>query len=263
MKVVVLISCMNEKDFGIIDRTNLRTDAVIINQTDNDSVQSVEFTSTDGLRHNALFVNTQERGLSRSRNMAIDYAKGADICLLCDDDEWLEDDYEEKIVKAYMDAPSNIGLIAFAFTMEGHSCPAICHNFSFKDIMRTSSVQISFKRDTITRYKIRFDELMGSGTGNGGGEENRFLMDVKKTGVGMMYVPYYITTVQKGNSKWNNTISERYLSNLGWSSRRVLGFGLGAGYIVYHALSHYKAYAKSFGLYSILCHMFKGFFDKR
>lgn len=263
MKIVVLISCMNEKDYSIIERTNLKTDAVIINQTDNDSVQSVEFLSSDGNKHNAIFVNTRERGLSKSRNMAIEYSGGADVCLLCDDDEWLDDDYEEKISKAYTDAPSDIKLIAFAFTMEGHSCPTESHKFTFKDIMRTSSVQISFKREAIISNNIKFDILMGSGTGNGGGEENKFLIDVKKAGLSMMYVPYYITTVQKGNSKWNNSISERYLRNLGWSSRRILGFTGGVAYIIYHAVSHYRAYSSQFGIHSILSNMIKGFFDKR
>lgn len=263
MKVVVLISCMNEKDYTIIERTNLRTDAVIINQTDSDSIQNIRFISSDGVEHTALFVNSSERGLSRSRNMAIEYAEDAEICLICDDDERLEDDYETKIVNAYSNAPLNTVLIAFAFRMDAHSCPMNYHRFSFKDIMRTSSVQITFRRDFIIKHHISFDVLMGSGSGNGGGEENKFMLDVWKNGAGMLYVPDVITFVNKGNSKWNSTVSSKYFKNLGWSSRRLLGFFPAGVYILFHSITHYRSYSEKYGFFTVLKYMFSGFFDKR
>lgn len=263
MKLVVLISCMNEKDTSIIARTNLRTDAVIVNQTDHESIQYIKFVSPDLKEHNALFVNTTERGLSRSRNMAIRYAMDADICLICDDDEHLEDDYESTILKAYSEAPESTGLIAFAYIMEGRKCSHRSHKFTIKDILRTSSVQLTFKRDVIINHGIKFDVCMGSGTGNGGGEENRFMMDLWKTRIGMKYIPSVITTVQTGNSKWNNTASPIYFKNLGWTSRRILGSVLGVSYVFYHAISHRSIYKHQYSIISTLRYMLKGFFEQR
>ena len=45
-------------------------------------------------------IYTTERGLSKSRNLAIANAK-TDICLICDDDEIFVDNYEEIILNAY------------------------------------------------------------------------------------------------------------------------------------------------------------------
>ena len=99
MKLILLISCMHEKDHSIIERSNVQTDVVVVNQCDKDSVDEFDFKNKKGETCHAKFINTTERGLSRSRNMAIRNAWG-DVCLICDDDEWLSDDYADTIIKA-------------------------------------------------------------------------------------------------------------------------------------------------------------------
>lgn len=91
--VTTLISCMYEKNANIIARSNIQTDVVVVNQCDYDSIEEFEFKNKKGVTCRAKFINTTERGLSRSRNMAIANSWG-DICYMCDDDELLADDYE-------------------------------------------------------------------------------------------------------------------------------------------------------------------------
>ena len=100
MKLIVLISCMHEKDHSIIERSNVQTDVVVVNQCDKDSVDEFDFKNKQGENCHAKFINTTERGLSRSRNMALLNSWG-DVCYICDDDEILQDDYENIIMKAY------------------------------------------------------------------------------------------------------------------------------------------------------------------
>lgn len=52
---------------------------------------------------------------------------------------------------------------------------------------------------------------MGSGTGNGGGEENRFLLDCRKAGFKMFYIPKVIASIGKGDSKWFKGYTENTL----------------------------------------------------
>lgn len=95
-----ILSRMHQKDASIIERSNVQSDVVIINQCDRNDIEDFDFINKKGRKCHAKFISTTERGLSKSRNMAIRNAWG-DICLICDDDEWIADDSEDKILKAY------------------------------------------------------------------------------------------------------------------------------------------------------------------
>ena len=79
--VEVLISAMYQSDYSIFEKTNISTDALLINQCDKNEYSKRE--TKTGIQR---CVYTTERGLSRSRNNALINATGK-YCLLCDDDE--------------------------------------------------------------------------------------------------------------------------------------------------------------------------------
>lgn len=58
MNVVVLLSCMHQKDVNIIQRSNIQTDVVVVNQTDVDTVEEFDFMNRKGRRCHALFIST-------------------------------------------------------------------------------------------------------------------------------------------------------------------------------------------------------------
>ena len=264
MKLIVLISCMHEKDHSIIERSNVQTDVVVVNQCDKDSVDEFDFKNKKGETCHAKFINTTERGLSRSRNMAIRNAWG-DVCQICDDDEILPDDYEEIILNAY-NGLQNVIIITFALNWLDHSkvYPEEKKSVGLKEILQTSSQQITFKRNLLSKSNIIFDEKMGSGTGNGGGEENRFLLDCRKAGFKMFYIPKVIASISKGDSKWFKGYTEKYFRDRGWTSRRNLGLFLGLAFIMYNALNHRKIYTRDgLSFYCVLKNMIKGFFESR
>lgn len=240
MTLCVMISCMHQQDMSIIERSNVQTNVVVINQCDKDNIERFEFTNKKGCKCKAVFVNTTERGLSRSRNMAIKYAEG-DICLVCDDDEWLDDDYEDKILAGYSMHPK-AGVIAFGIRWEERKYPVRPCRVNLVKILQISSLQISFNKNRICDRSIKFDELMGSGTGNGGGEENKFLYDCRKAGLEIWYEPALIATVNKGESQWFNGFVDKYFENHGWSARRLLGDFGGFIYCIYYVIAHMAAY---------------------
>ena len=260
----LLISCMHQKDHGIIERSNVQSDVVVVNQCDQDGIEEFDFINKKGRTCHCKFICTTERGLSKSRNLALRSAWG-DVCLICDDDEILEDDSEDKIVNAYHENP-NAALIAFALIRKdyGKIYPKDKRPLRFKQILKTSSLQITFSRELILKHGITFDEKMGSGTGNGGGEENMFMFTVKKKGLGMLYYPDIIATVNPSESQWFKGYNERYFENLGWTDRRLFGPVLGLVYLFYWPIFRRKKYAKDgVSVIQALKHSFKGFISKR
>ena len=69
MTVQVLISCMHQKDAGIIRRSNIQSDVVVINQCNENRREDFTFRNRKGEECKAIVIYTTERGLSRSRNM--------------------------------------------------------------------------------------------------------------------------------------------------------------------------------------------------
>lgn len=263
MKLVVLISCMHQKDASIIQTTNVQTDVVVINQCDSNSIQEFDFVNNKGEMCHAKFISTTERGLSRSRNMALDNSWG-DVCLICDDDERLVDNYEELILSCYEGCDSSILVAAFAFSREGKTYPATTKRMGIRDICKTSSVEITFNRKLLQAKGITFDVLMGSGSGNGGGEDTKFLMDCWRSKSKMFFFPIVIGELHSSESLWFKGWNEKCLVDTGWTGRREFGTFLGYVYILATLCRHRHGYRqfnismpKAFRLLN------KGFFQKR
>lgn len=106
MSVEILISCMYQNDFSIVKKSNIQSDAIIVNQTNIDKVEIKEYDF--GI---VKMISTTERGLSKSRNMALKNST-ADFCVICDDDEVLTDNYVEMVEEAYNQ--TNADVIVFA-----------------------------------------------------------------------------------------------------------------------------------------------------
>ena len=95
MEIQILVATMFQTDYSLLDKINVQSDAVVVNQCDLDNINSFRYKN-----YNILWVNTTERGLSRSRNMALQNST-ADVCVICDDDEHLSDGYPHMILSAY------------------------------------------------------------------------------------------------------------------------------------------------------------------
>lgn len=261
----LLISCMHEKDTGIIERSNVQSDVVVVNQCDHDSIEEFDFINKSGRACHCKFINTTERGLSRSRNMAISNAWG-DVCQICDDDEVMADHGEDTILRVYEENP-DVGLVAFALIRNdnGKQYPSKKMTLGFKQILKTSSLQITFSLHLLRQYGIKFDEKLGSGSGNGGGEENKFMLDWRKSKAKMLYYPDVIATVNPGESQWFHGYDENFFYNLGWTDRRIFGPVLGLMYIIYWPIFRRGYYGKrsNISTYTALKEGIKGYFSKR
>lgn len=260
VKIVTLVSCMHQHDKSIIELSNIQTDAVVVNQCDYDKVEEYDYTNKSGLLCHVRFICTRERGLSRSRNMAITNSWG-DICVLCDDDEHFEDDYGTNVLHQFERNPS-YAIIAFKLIYNRKKFGEKEVDYNRFTAMSLSSAQLAFRRDDVIRTGISFDEMLGSGSGNGGGEENKFLFQLLGKGLKAKYVPILLAEV-KSNSKslWFDGYTSQYIINEGWGYRRIFGSLFAYPLLWFHAIKHFKSYKCNFFRFIYLLH--KGFFIKK
>ena len=264
MTISILLSCMHQKDAFIVKRSNINTDVVVVNQCDNTDVVQFTDTSVDGKPFIVKMVNTTERGLSRSRNMAISHAE-SDICLISDDDEVLVSDVVDRVVKAYEEHPE-ADIITFKVEGSHGSKKSYAQKVSligYLNALHVSSVQISFRRESIVNNGILFDPEMGAGTGHGCGEENKFLYDCLHKHLRIIHVPITIASlVSGGESHWFNGWTKRFFIERGWATARYLGKPLAAVYAIYYAIAKRKQYGCDISMTNALMGMFKGICKK-
>lgn len=261
MRLEVLVSCMYETDLSIVRRSNIQTDVLVISQCDQNFVKNEVFTNKFGKQCSARLICTTERGLSRSRNMAIRNSKG-DICLICDDDETLEDDYEYKILDSFK-KNAIYDIIAFRLKNNGKIYPDTEERITIYKTGKIGSCQIAFRRNQKILANC-FCEIMGSGTGNGGGEENKFLVDCIKKGCRILYIPLMIATISPHvQSNWFNGYNEKYWCDRGWNNKMIYGVGYAIPYIFVTTLFKARHHDKENSLLQILRWMFRGVFQKR
>lgn len=240
MNLEVLISCMNQQNMKIAEMTGIQTDALIINQCPQSEIlnEIKSDQNTSGRQNKTLvnirMLNTNTRGLSKSRNLAIQHAVG-DVCLLCDDDEQLDSSYEDTILNAYAELP-DADIICFRISNQPSRLTQKTQRLTQWTAMRIASWQITFRRESILKRGIQFDENMGAGTGNGGGEEVKFLRDCIKAGLKSYYVPKSIGTVEQTDSTWFRGFNRDFFYKRGITNRYMLGLPVSILYAAYYTM---------------------------
>lgn len=256
MTIEVLISCMRQDDTSIIQRSNIQSDVVVINQCDENCYQKLNLKNRKGEEINAEFISSKERGLSKSRNMAVKYSKG-DICLICDDDEILYDDYPELIVKAF-EENSEADVLAFQIQDAGKIFPKSKKKIGYIGALKLASWQLAFRRKSIVDNRIEFDETLGSGVTKAGGEENRFLYDCLKKGLKITYVPIAIGKMIEGESQWFHGFTKEYFYDRGIMTKKLMGKFWASLYAFYFIVRKYPLYHKDVNVYTATSNLFRG-----
>lgn len=205
------MSVMNQTNFDIAYKSKIDSDLLIINQCERNSYDEI-FVNGNKWR----MISTTERGVSKSRNMALSNAQG-DICILSDDDEVFEDGYASMVKEAFQEQ-SSASVIAFNVHRINYSMKKKYYTIKhFKESFRSfGSVMLSFKLKHIQGAGVRFNEKFGSGSQWGGGEDTLFLNDIRKKGLKVYECPSFLATIDySGISMWFHGYNERYFYNLG------------------------------------------------
>lgn len=234
MDFQVLISTMNNKFHS--RKLSLSFPYLVINQiTENDLPASCD-THT---------INTTSKGLSISRNLALQYAS-SHICLLSDDDLTYLPNLGNKVIEAFNSYP-DADIITFKIInadgsdYKDYSKVPFYHNH--RTIMKVSSVEIGFRRN-IVDDGIFFDENFGLGAKWPTGEENIFLSDALKNGKKILYCPIEIVCHPQLSSGFDYN-NKRLAYAKGAMLHRIFSW---KGYIlcIFFAVKHYKRTPYSF-----------------
>ena len=190
LSLEILISTMKRSNLDFLkpmfpkDFTNYNI--LIINQTE----KGQELTSKyDNIR----VLNSYEKGLSKSRNLALKNAKG-DICLLADDDIKYVENFDN-IIKNAFNKNKNFDVLTFMMSdFEGKLAKKynLQKQHNYKSLVKANSVTIAFKNHKVIETKIKFDTNFGLGSIFEIAEEFIWLRSLYKANLKIGFIPKVI-----------------------------------------------------------------------
>lgn len=256
VKVEVLLSTMNQEDLSIVDKMNIQTDAIVINQTDGHAFLEQQLNDK-----NIKMYSFQERGIGLSRNSAL-LRSSADICLIADDDMVYEDGYEEIVVNEFKKNP-NADMIVFNVPI--HQKNGVTRikirkkgRVRLYNGLKYGTVNFAFKRESILKKNISFSLLFGAAR-YGSGEDSLFLVDMLKNKLKIYSSTKVIANITEDEreSSWFNGFDEKYFYDRG-ALFRAIGGKLSTILILQFLLRQRRVYKKKFSFKEVYTLMLKG-----
>lgn len=211
MTVQVLVATMHQKDYSLLKKMNIQSDAIVGNQCNVNSIDEFEYNG-----HSITYLNFAERGVGLNRNNMLMRATG-DICLFADDDMIYCDGYVNTIEKAFRECPDADVVI---FNLVGRDKGKIrikkINRVNYFNFLRYGTARIAIKLSTIKKNGIYFNQCFGGGTEHCHGEDNLFLASCLSKKLKIYAVPEYIATLTDERvSSWNNGYDEKYVKDQG------------------------------------------------
>lgn len=141
-------------------------------------------------------INVDEKGLSKSRNLAIKNASKK-ICLIADDDVVYFANFDTEVIKAFNENPQ-APIISFNHQRIGAEKPnnlsKTVYAHSKKTIENVCSIEIAFQLKDVAANNLIFDENFGLGSYFETAEEYLFLKDAIGLNLGVLFYPSVIVS---------------------------------------------------------------------
>lgn len=197
---------MNRSNLGFLEsifakNPSFQGQVLVVNQT---------FEAVDLVSENPKIrvINSKEKGLSKSRNLALQHAQGK-IVVISDDDVVFLPNFDAIICEAFSKGLPDVVLFQAVneFDLPIRKYPEqFKAKLSHLDVLNTHSIEMVLNRSSIENTKIAFDEDFGLGTDLPFGEEAVFMMTAKRSELKLYFFPEPIIS-------HNNVISVANLSN--------------------------------------------------
>lgn len=233
MKVQVLVAAVNQNMSRLIEKMNISTDAIIINQSDCFAYEEINH------KNSMIKAYTfAERGVGLSRNNALMRADG-DICLFSDEDICYVDHYEEAILKEFESNPLADMILFNVEIAEARRTYLISDRKRVRgyNCGRYGAVSFAIKRNRLMELNITFSLLFGGGAQYSAGEDSLFLKECIDKGMKVYTSPFTIGREEAKVSSWFEGYTEKFFYDRG---------------ALYHYL--YGAMAKMLALRFLLTH---------
>lgn len=211
MSVEVLASVMHTGMGKIVEKMQIDSDAVIINQCDCTDFEEMTYRG-----HKVRFYSFPERGIGKSRNAAIERADG-DICLFSDEDIVYEPGYAAA-VETEFDRQPQADLILFNIQVEEER--RTYFNTERKQVHwyncgRYGAVSFAIRRKSLEESQVKFSLLFGGGARYSNGEDSLFLKEFMDKGYRVYTAPITIGREVPSQSSWFAGYNQKFFHDRG------------------------------------------------
>ncbi len=236
MKVQLLISAVKKNPKELVQKMNVETDAILINQCDSFLYENFWVQDVNGIDREIKAYSFCERGVGLSRNNALLRAD-KEISLFSDDDIVYEKGYEEKIINEFEKHKEADVLL---FNVEVCEERRTYFNTDFHRVRwyncgRYPAYAIAIRTDKMHQSNLTFSLLFGGGAKYSNGEDSLFLRDCLKAGLKLYATDVVIGKEEAGESTWFFGYNQKFFYDRG---------------VLYHYL--YRKMAKVWGLRFLL-----------
>jgi len=227
---------------------------VVHQQPQNVAMESISYLKN---RNDVLYIPTDTKGISVSRNIAIKNAIGDYIIIMDDDVDFLLDSIE-RLIKCMDEDDVDIGTYYHKYT-NGKTTKNKEHSFAHNmlNIANPSSIDICLKRESIAASGVLFDEEFGLGTNYPSGEEMIFLSDCIKSSLKLKRYPIEVCIhppVTSGSDFYST--KEKILAKKAMF-KRVYGQLGGVMFMLFILKKYPSAYKAGYGLFFLKHSLFK------
>ncbi|WP_394121304.1 glycosyltransferase [Planococcus donghaensis] len=213
LELQVLVSAMHQSDFKLVEKMNIKSDAIVINQCNTNRIE--EFAKDS--KYLIKFISLSERGVGLSRNTALMRAS-ADICVIADEDLTYVDNYKDIILGAF-EENSNADMIMFNVPSNNLKRPTykILKNERVRwyNCLRYGAVKIAIRTDRLKEANVYFSLLFGGGARYSHGEDSLFVANCIRKGLKVYTNTSIIGYVSQESSSWFNGYDDKFFIDKG------------------------------------------------
>jgi len=253
-RIEVLIATMfkeNKDEINnLLNVMNINSDCVIVSQCNKNSIEKFTYKN-----YKVVCIYSTERGLSRSRNLALQHAT-ADIVIIADDDMRYNDDYTKIITMAYSEHP-DCDILTFK-VLDNKKYFSIEKKMNGLLIQKVASVEITMKLSSVKN--VPFNVLFGAGSAYFlSGEENIFLASCVRKKKKIMFIPQKIAYLTEDGkpSTWFTGYNKEYMVSKGAAYYELSHFFV-LIFILQFAVRKYSLYRKDINFFYAIYYMILG-----
>ena len=213
MDLEVLVATMQQTDFSLTEKMNLRQNAVIANQCGRWDYQEQK-TEYGQIR----MLSTDTKGVGVNRNLAMQLAR-ADILLFADDDIAYYEDDLRGVLDAFQTLP-DADVIFFGIDMARNGEVFEKRRDKVKRVhiwnsLRYGTCRMAVRRESVMKERLCFSTLFGGGCIYGCGEDTAFICDCLRAGLRLYSHDYALGVCAKDSSSWFSGYNEKYFFDRG------------------------------------------------
>lgn len=209
----MLVATMNQHDLSLIDKMNIRQNALIVNQCGAWLFEEKE--SEYGI---IQMVSSDTIGVGINRNLALQLAK-ADILLFADDDITYYDATLQGVLDAFAEFP-DADIIFFGLDMTRNG---VVHTrlqdrrkrLHIWNSLKYGAPRMAIRRSTVIKNRLSFSVLFGGGCKYGSGEDSLLICDCFRNGLKVYAHPYVLGTCAQDTSTWFSGYNAKYIFDRG------------------------------------------------